>query len=148
MPHLPSTEAEIDVFLQAFESGSLPKERWTHAAHLLTGACYVHRLGQAAAVDQMRRCVRAYNEAVGGKNTSTSGYHETITIFWIKLLDAYLRQTQPISRADFAAKVVKQFEGRRDLLRHFYNFDVVGSCEARATWVAPTQGDFDEGCQS
>ena len=29
-------------------------------------------------------CVGRYNEAVGGKNTETSGYHETITVFWIK----------------------------------------------------------------
>jgi hypothetical protein len=81
MTPLPATEIEIDDFLAAFESGPLPKMRWTHAAHLLTGACYVHRLGQSSAINHMRACVRRYNEAVGGKNTATSGYHETITVF-------------------------------------------------------------------
>ena len=75
MMALPVTELEIDVFLAAFEGCTLPKERWTHAAHLLTGACYVHALGEAGAIDRMRLCVRRYNEAVGGKNTETSGYH-------------------------------------------------------------------------
>jgi hypothetical protein len=39
MTPLPATETEIDEFLAAFESATLPKERWTHAAHLLAGAC-------------------------------------------------------------------------------------------------------------
>ncbi len=56
MPHeLPTTEPDIDAFILAFESGTLPKERWTHAAHILTGACYVHSLGEAAAIDAHAR---------------------------------------------------------------------------------------------
>jgi hypothetical protein len=103
---LPTTEAEIDAFVTAFEAGTLPKAQWTHGAHLLTGACYVHGLGEAAATEKMRTCVRRYNEAVGGKNTETSGYHETITVLWIKLLGKLLRESQPIARADFAQLAV------------------------------------------
>ena len=87
MSNLPETEEEIDAFIAAFEGCTLPKERWTHGAHLLTGACYVHALGQAGAIEKMRECVKRYNVSVGGKNTETSGYHETITVAWIKLLD-------------------------------------------------------------
>src|ERR1700722_15119873 len=86
MTPLPTTEPGIDAFLAAFESGTLPKERWTHAAHLLTGACYVHAYGEAAATDRMPERASPYNIAVGGQNTPTSGYHETITVFWIKYL--------------------------------------------------------------
>jgi hypothetical protein len=138
MTPLPTTEVEIDDFLAAFESGTLPKERWTHAAHLLAGACYVHRLGQALAIDHMRQCVRRYNEAVGGKNTATSGYHETITIFWIKVLDTLFLQARPIDRGEFAALAVERYAGQRDLFRRFYDFDVVASTEARAVWIPPT----------
>ena len=60
---LPITEQEIDKFLASFEEGTLPKERWTHGAHLLTGVCYVHGLGESVAIDKMRLCVRRYNEA-------------------------------------------------------------------------------------
>lgn len=91
---LPVTEFELDEFLAAFEGGTLPKVRWTHAAHLLTGACYVHGLGVDTAMDKMRLCVKCYNVAVGGENTETSGYHETITIAWIKLLGRLLREAQ------------------------------------------------------
>jgi hypothetical protein len=144
MTALPATEIEIDEFLAAFESGTLPKERWTHAAHLLAGSCYVHCLGQASAINHMRTCVRRYNEAVGGKNTATSGYHETITVFWIKVLDALLFQAQPITRAEFAALAVERFASQRDLFRRFYDFDVIASTEARAVWIPPTRKEMED----
>src|SRR5258708_4863846 len=139
MTPLPTTEIEIDDFLAAFESGTLPKERWTHAAHLLAGACTVHGLGQSSATDHMGRCARRYNEAVGGKNTATSGYHETITVFWIKVLDALLLHAQPIARAEFAALAVERFTPQRDLFRRFYDFDLIASIEARPAWLPPTR---------
>ncbi len=140
---LPATEQEIDEFIAAFEAGTLPKTRWTHGAHLLTGACYVHALGEAAAIDKMRLCVRRYNEAVGGKNTDTSGYHETITVAWIKLLARLLRESAPIERAAFAELALRRFEADRSIFSRYYDFDLVASVEARRTWVAPTLASFD-----
>ena len=143
---LPVTEFELDEFLAAFEGGTLPKVRWTHAAHLLTGACYVHGLGVDTAMDKMRLCVKCYNVAVGGENTETSGYHETITIAWIKLLGRLLREAQasgPITRAEFAALAVARYEADRSHLQQYYDFDLVGSIEARRTWVAPTLASLD-----
>ncbi|WP_263417784.1 hypothetical protein [Terriglobus albidus] len=89
MHPLPSTHEEIAAFVSAFEAGTLPKERWTHAAHILSGAWYVHVLGPEAALTEMRRHIRAYNEAVGTQNTDSSGYHETITVFWIRMLEHF-----------------------------------------------------------
>ena len=143
MVALPVTESEIDVFLAAFEGCTLPKERWTHAAHLLTGACYVHALGEAGAIDRMRLCVRRYNEAVGGKNTETSGYHETITVAWIKLLSGLLREAQGMGRAAFAGLAVERFATQRDIFGRYYDFDLVTSVEARRDWVAPTLQPLD-----
>ena len=140
---LPSTEGEINEFLAAFESGTLPKARWTHAAHLLTGACYVYRLGEAAAIDKMRLCVSHYNEAVGGKNTETSGYHETITIAWIKVLAKLLRESEPIERGAFAALAVERFAGDKSFLNRYYDFNLVASTQARRSWVPPTLASFD-----
>ncbi len=124
----------------------MPKARWTHGAHLLTGACYVHALGQAAAIDRMRICVKRYNESVGGKNTETSGYHETITIAWVKLLDSLLREVSgdgTPERAEFARLAVERFVGDREIFRRYYDFDVAASVEARRSWIQPTLGSFD-----
>jgi hypothetical protein len=143
MPTLPVTEEEIDGFLAAFEGGRLPKTEWTHAAHLLTGACYVHALGRDAALSKMRECVWRHNEAVGTLNSETSGYHETITVMWIRLLDGLKRESDSIGRAAFAALAVERFAGRRDIFREYYDFDLVGSTEARMRWVGPTLKSLD-----
>ena len=143
MRPLPETETEIHTFLNAFEAGTLPKEEFTHAAHILTGACYVHQLGKTAAIDHMRICIRPFNESVGGKNTDTSGYHETITIFWIKILATLRDCNAALSRPAFAVLAVKSFKDRRDLFRDFYDFDLVASTEARREWHPPTQKPID-----
>jgi hypothetical protein len=143
MTGLPWSESEIDAFLAAFEGCTLPKERWTHGAHLLTGACYVHGLGREAALEKMRVCVRRYNESVGGKNTDTSGYHETITVMWIRLLDGLRCEVGPMGRAEFARLAVERFVGEKDVFRRYYDFDVVGSVEARREWVAPNLMGLD-----
>ena len=140
---LPVTEPEIDEFLASFETGTLPKTHWTHGAHLLTGACYVHARGEAAAIDKMRLCVKRYNVAVGGENTDSSGYHETITVAWIKLLARLLRECQPIDRAAFAALAVARFEADRGIWQRYYDFDLVNSVEARRAWVPPTLASID-----
>jgi hypothetical protein len=134
---LPATEENIDLFLAAFEAGTLPKERWTHSAHILGGACYVHRLGEAAALDHMRSSVQRFNLAVGGQNTTTSGYHETVTAFWIKLLAAFLTSNQPITRADFATLAVAHFAPQRDIYTRYYSYNLIDSIEARAHWQPP-----------
>ncbi|WP_263408097.1 hypothetical protein [Terriglobus tenax] len=137
MHTLPSTHEEMEAFIAAFEAGTLPKERWTHGAHILGGAWYVHALGADEALTQMRQRIRAYNEAVGGKNTETSGYHETITVFWILLLAAELKRHPHPERAQFANHAVSQYAPQREILTRYYSFDVVKSVEARRAWVAP-----------
>lgn len=137
MPTLPITEGQIDEFLRAFEDCTLPKSEWTHAAHLLTGACYVHQFGRDQALSKIRECVRRYNESVGGKNTPTSGYHETITVMWIRLLDSLRKEHPTMDRASFAALAVQRFASRRDIAREHYSFDLTTSTKARLEWVEP-----------
>ncbi len=137
MPTLPVNEIEIDAFLRGFEDGTLPKQEWTHAAHVLGGACYVYTLGEKAALEHMRVCVKRFNEAVGGKNTETSGYHETLTVFWIATLRQLQRELQPASRSEFAHAAVEAYGRRSDFFKEFYSFDVVASTQARREWVAP-----------
>lgn len=136
---LPATEPELDEFLRGFEAGTYPKEKWTHGAHVMAGAAYLHALGEAEALITMRRNVRAYNEAVGGKNTDDSGYHETLTRFWIEALAGLRRRMPEASRLAFAEAAVERWGRSSGWFRQFYDFDVVASREARREWVAPAR---------
>jgi hypothetical protein len=57
---------------------SLPKDQWTHAAHLVA-TLHLVRTRDAGLERDLPGIIRAYNVAVGGVNDDHNGYHETIT---------------------------------------------------------------------
>src|SRR3954469_879342 len=88
------SEEDLDLFLNLFESGTLSKMRWTHAAHVAVAAAYLWRSDPDSALPRMRQSIKRHNEAVGTSNTDSSGYHETLTRFWLGAIDDFLRSQQ------------------------------------------------------
>ena len=68
--------------VQKFETGTLPKREWTHEAHLIVGLKMYLTYGQTAFPEMKKRIIR-FNESVGTINSESSGYHETLTVFWL-----------------------------------------------------------------
>jgi hypothetical protein len=129
------TEESLDSFLTAFEEGTWPAADWKHPHHLVMAACYVRAYGRERALERARRAIPKYNEAQGGKNTEDSGYHETLTVFWI---DVVAREIPTgASRVEAVRHVVRNLAPKRDLWREYYSFDVVKSREARRVYIAP-----------
>ncbi len=128
------TRESFDAFGAAWEAGNLPKVQWTHAAHVAMGAGYVVRYGEKA-VDEMRRGIKRHNAAVGTLDTQDSGYHETLTGFWIWVLS--LRVSGYSDPWLAACHAVETFGEDRNLHRLYYSFDVVKDTAARAAWVPP-----------
>jgi hypothetical protein len=135
-PSILENEAAFAQFIDSFESGTWPKAHWTHAAHLAMACWYLCGLPKNEATERIRSGIRRYNEAVGTANTQDSGYHETLTLFWIEVISRTLgrEQVQPLQAA---RRIVSRFGARRDFFRSFDTFDVVASREARARWVPP-----------
>ena len=129
------TEESLEEFISAFEAGTWPIADWKHAHHLAMAAYYVIAYGRDEALERARRNIPAYNEAQGGKNTEDSGYHETLTVFWIDAVTAALPLGKP--RLEAIHHIVETLTPRRDLWREFYSFDVVKSSEARKIYIAP-----------
>ena len=77
------TDDDIAALLEGFRGRTLPKEKWTHAAHWAAALGLIAE-DAAAAYRDMPGMIRAYNESVGGRNTETEGYHETITVASLK----------------------------------------------------------------
>jgi hypothetical protein len=129
------TEESLDCFLAAFENGTWPSADWKHGHHLVMAACYVFAHGPDAALEQARANIPKYNEAQGGKNTEDSGFHETLTVFWIDRVSETIPKCG--SRVDAVRHVVDAFAAKRDLWCEYYSFDVVKSREARAWYIPP-----------
>ncbi len=139
-------EAELDEFLRDFETGAFPASRWDHRAHLAMAAGYLTRMTPAAALPFLRERIKAYNESQGGRNTETSGYHESLTVFWIGIVARHLEGLDPrLSRVEKTRSVVETFGAQRGLFRAYWSFDVVASVEARAKWIPPDAAPWPAG---
>ncbi len=131
-------EDHLTGFLKAFEHGTWPKADWTHAAHIAVAGCYLFDYPLEIATDRMRLGVRHYNHCVGTRNTDRSGYHETLTVFWMTIVKSHLdRLPWNTPRLEAVRQLVEVLGPQRDLFEEYYGFDVVQSVEARRSWMRP-----------
>ena len=88
------TQADILNVVRGFEDRTLPKEQWTHEAHLVTAVWYHANYSADEAICFLRSGIIAFNLAKGGKNTPQDGYHETLTLFWCKTVNDFVSAHQ------------------------------------------------------
>jgi hypothetical protein len=136
-PETLESEENLTAFLAAFECHTLPKTAFTHAAHVTVAACYLHASDAGEVLPKMRAAISSFNESVGGANTETAGYHETLTVFWLRLVEDLLRQNSPASHLASAQLAVATFGESRGLHKDYYSGDVVTDRRARREWVEP-----------
>ena len=79
-------EQEILDLVGGFRDCTLPKDRWTHEAHLTVGIWFHITYAEFEAICYLRSGIIAYNVSIGGKNTPEGGYHETMTLFWSRII--------------------------------------------------------------
>ncbi|MEA5564637.1 MULTISPECIES: hypothetical protein [unclassified Anabaena] len=88
------TVDEIQSIVKAFNEFTLPHSRWDHHAHLTVALWYLIRHPEKQAISLIRDGIQRYNQAMKIANTHNSGYHETMTLFWIYLVSHYLKDSQ------------------------------------------------------
>ena len=137
-PAIWETEGSLASFIAGFEDGTYPKAMWTHQAHVVMAAHYLTTYTLPEATRIIRARIPAYNIAQGGKNTEDSGYHETLTIFWIAVVAGFLAALpEGTPRLQMIAAAAERFAKEAALHRKFYSHNVIGDVEARRTWVPP-----------
>ena len=78
-PRLFASEADVAHVGEGMLARSLPRVEWTHEAHLATTAYLLLRRPKIDLDAELPDLIRRYNESVGGVNSDSEGYHETIT---------------------------------------------------------------------
>jgi hypothetical protein len=123
---------------EGFLARTLLKPEWTHEAHIAT-TCWliVERASDILPERDLPGLIRRYNESVGGVNSDTEGYHETITQLFIRTLRAYLVATEGQALHTRVNALLLAPEGRRDWPLRFYSAERLLSKEARLGWVEP-----------
>jgi hypothetical protein len=127
------TVTEIEEVVRRFEDCSYAPEEFVHARHLTVAAWYFARFDEAAARERMRTGLRKFI-AHHGKN----GYHETITEFWLRLVEGAARAVRR-NEADLVS-LVNDVVGRcndKNMIYAYYSRERLGSQEAKTGWIEP-----------
>lgn len=123
-----------------FTSGSMTRERFNHRAHLCVGLYHLSNPwldDEASAAQRVRDAILAFNEKVGAVQTETSGYHETITLFYVRIIRHFLAARKPTEPFDTLADALFAQWGDPKLPLEYWSKERLMSWEARRAWLAP-----------
>ncbi len=118
------------MFLTAFEDGSL--HEFPHRAHIRMAWLYLRAYG----LEEGTRRIRAGIQHFAGQHGATQKYHETITVFWARLVHHAIMNDPSI--ADFDT-FIRQYPILLNLkaINQHYSHDRLWSESARYEWVEP-----------
>jgi hypothetical protein len=126
------------ILVASFEDCSLPKEDWSHEAHLLAGMMMCLRYDKTAYFEMKKRVIR-FNEAVGTINSDSSGYHDTITLYWIWVIYDFCKKNNITAFDQYAVDTLLMSEelAERNTFLTYYSKEKIMSVEARLNIVFP-----------
>jgi len=142
------TDEDVNTLVRAFEERTLPKTEWTHAAHLVVGLYYCFHNPPGVAKNLMSDGIYWLNDAHGTPNTDTSGYHETLTVFWLKSIANYLDKTGREAGLAALANGLLATITDTNLPLKYYSRELLFSTEARLNYVEPDLEDFSLSIQN
>jgi hypothetical protein len=152
-PRLFNSDAEIQHLGEGLVARTLPRPEWTHEAHLAATAYLLLTRPDIDLETALPVLIRRYNESVGGVNSDSEGYHETITRVFLHGVRLSLSEvkgtvaegTVPTSSGTVPGEslhvlvneLLHSPMGRRDWPLRFYSPELLFSVEARRRFVEP-----------
>ena len=136
-------DASIVAIGEGLLSATLPREAWTHEAHLAACTWLVRDRSDIDIHRELPSIIAAYNVSVGGVNDDTQGYHETITQVYIAGVKAHLMEAvndMPLYEAVNALLLSER--GKRDWPLRFYTRELLFSAQARRAFVEPDRASL------
>jgi hypothetical protein len=137
-PRLFHSDSEIEHLGEGLLTRTLPRAEWTHEAHLAATTYLLLRRPDVDLDRELPGIIRRYNESVGGVNSDTEGYHETITRVFLAGVRLFLSEAdtrEPLH--ELVNDLLLTAMGRRDWPLRFYSPEKLFSVEARRDFVPP-----------
>src|SRR3954468_12354048 len=137
-PRFFHSDAEIQHIGEGLLARTLPRPEWTHEAHLAATTYLLLKRPDIDIDKDLPGIIRSYNESVGGVNSDTEGYHETITrafLHGVRLFLAEANGDRPLH--ELVNELLLSPMGRRDWPLRFYSAALLFSVEARRRFVRP-----------
>lgn len=137
-PHLFPGDDAVRHVGEGLLARTLPRSEWTHEAHLAACLWLLRDRPDIHPEHQLPDIISSYNASVGGVNSDTEGYHETITQAYIRLVHDWLsRNDQGEPLAVLVNALLRSPLGTRDLLLQHWSAERLFSVAARRSWIDP-----------
>jgi hypothetical protein len=137
-PRLFTTDSEIEHLGEGLLARTATREEWTHEAHLAATTYLLVRRPDIDLDVELPDIIRRFNESVGGVNSDTEGYHETITRCFLDGVRLFLKEADGgVPLHESANELLLSPMGRRDWPLRFYSRERLFSVEARRSLIAP-----------
>ncbi len=131
------TRAEIIEIGEGFLDTTYPGTSFNHREHLIMATYLRCTYPDWLLADQLPGLIRRYNVAQGGVNDADNGYHHTITLAYLELIDDVLAQHDGDDVEGACAAVLQSPIAAPNALLTFWNRSTLFSRKARAEWVEP-----------
>jgi hypothetical protein len=131
------TNSEIAHIVEGFKDMSLPEPEWTHEAHLVTALSLLRDYGLNQTEAIMPDMIRDYNTSRGGINSDSEGYHHTITIFYLRVLEAFRKQHPVLDYVALCNAFLESPGAVKFYPLEFYSKEKLFSVEARNGFLPP-----------
>jgi hypothetical protein len=126
-------ETEISELVRAFETCEIHPAEFKHYQHLAVALWYLKQLPYDAATEKMRGGIQRLAAAYG-----KTGYHETITVFWLKVVRGFLASADSgATIAELANQAAIEYGNRKNLISEYYSEMTLNSTHAKDDWVEP-----------
>ena len=131
-----NNESEIFDLVTSFEEATVSRDDWHHAEHLVVALYYLTHHDLETSTIKMRDGIfNLLRKAFAVDLTKEMPYHETLTVFWMRTIDAFNSTRNGASLLDKANEVAASYD--KDYPLRFYSRELLYSEEARGRFVEP-----------
>lgn len=126
--------------LAAFESCTLPLDAWIDQEHVRICFLYASQHPLPVALDLMRKAIKAFNPSKQNPESLGRGYHETMTVAFMRLMHDSLLRNGPFPNSDAICDHHPQLLNKL-VLRKLYSRERIVTVVAKREFV---ESDFSE----
>ena len=127
------SEQELEAIVRGFETCTTRESDFPHRSHLVVATWYLNNSSASEALPKMRAAILNFLDHynIEGK------YNETITLFWIRIVEQFLAKLPaPSSLLERTNAVVESLHDSR-LMFEYYSEELLWSERAMKEWVEP-----------
>lgn len=116
---------------------SWPVSEWRHPEHCIATLFLVRERADMLLATALPGIIQLFNLAHGGQNTDSTGYHHTMTLFYLSEIQNFARQTMNMPLGEACETLMASDIGQKDHVFRFWSRDRIMSPRARLVFASP-----------